>query len=195
MIRSLLPIIDDLAISHPRVSVVLNEAEPDEARASLVAGRIDLALTYDYTLAPAAAHAGLITIAMWETPWSLGVPTTSKTNGKLTAPDIFALYRDSEWIGNPRNVAGELVVRAIASRAGFEPHLTHTCDSLDLVEDLIVAGMGVGFLPADRPARPGITLLPLLDPDLRLRASAVVRDGHVGWPPLRLILDRLAIAG
>lgn len=198
ILRSLLPIIDDLAITHPLVRVVLSEAEPDEARSLLANDSLDLALIYDYTLAPARTDAGFTAIPLWEAAWGLGVPDSPETPSMAQSPSatvVFEDYRDSEWIGNSRNTADEQVVRVIASLAGFEPKLTHTADSLDLVEELIVAGMGVGLLPADRPARAGVTLLPLITPSVRLRASAVTRRGHTEWPPLRLILDRLAAVG
>lgn len=90
-----------------------------------------------------------------------------------------------------RNRADEDVVRILASMSGFEPRLSHQCDSLDLVEDLIAAGMGVGLLPADRRPGAGVTLLALAEPDVRLRAYAHTRRGRAGWPPLALVLDRL----
>jgi hypothetical protein len=51
--------------------------------------------------------------------------------------------------------------------------------------------MGVGLLPADRPLRPGVAMLPLTGPEVRLRAYAHTRRGRAAWPPLRLLLDRL----
>jgi DNA-binding transcriptional LysR family regulator len=67
----------------------------------------------------------------------------------------------------------------------------HQSDSLDVVEDLIVAGMGVALLPADRPPRPRVARLALTQPEVRLRAYAHTRRGRTAWPPLRLVLDRL----
>ena len=61
-----------------------------------------------------------------------------------------------------------------------------------MFEDLIAAGLGVGLLPADRPTRPGVALLALTNPDVRLRAYALRRSGRTGrWPPLTLLVDRL----
>jgi DNA-binding transcriptional LysR family regulator len=105
---------------------------------------------------------------------------------------VFAAHRERDWIGNSRNRADEHVVRTLASMAGFEPRVTHQADSLDLVEDLILAGVGVGLLPSERPTRPGVRLLPLADPAVRLRSYAVTRRGRAGWPPLALVLDLLA---
>jgi DNA-binding transcriptional LysR family regulator len=190
--RSLLPVVSDLARTHPSVGVVMREYEPADAIALLGADDVDLALTYDYDLAPAPRDPTVVTTPLWTTPWSLGVPTTEVASAPGDALATFAAFREHEWIGNSRNRADEDVVRTIASMSGFEPRLTHQCDSLDLVEDLILAGMGVGLLPAGRPARQGLTLLPLTAPDVRLRAYACTRRGRNVWAPLALVLGRLS---
>jgi DNA-binding transcriptional LysR family regulator len=79
----------------------------------------------------------------------------------------------------------------VASLAGFEPRITHRADSLDLVQDMILAGLGVGLLPAARPPARGVTLKPLRQPDVVQRAYAVTRRGRSGWPPLALVIGLL----
>jgi DNA-binding transcriptional LysR family regulator len=104
---------------------------------------------------------------------------------------VFRRFAARDWIVNSRNTADGDVVRTVASLAGFEARITHRVDSLELVQDLVVAGLGVGLLPADQPTRPGVTVLPLSDPEVLLRAYAVVLRGRAAWPPLALVLDRL----
>ena len=60
-----------------------------------------------------------------------------------------------------------------------------------MVEDLIVAGYGVGLLPVGRPTGGGVKVIPLANPTVVLTAYAVTRTGRVMWPPLRAVLDRL----
>jgi DNA-binding transcriptional LysR family regulator len=83
------------------------------------------------------------------------------------------------------------VVRTVASLAGFRPRIAHRADSLELVQDMIVAGMGVGLLPADQPTVPGVALRPLRDPRVWMRSYAVTRRGRERWPPLALVLGLL----
>ncbi len=83
-------------------------------------------------------------------------------------------------------------MRTLASLVGFTPRVVHRIDSLELVEDLIDAGRGVGLLPLDHVATRQVRVRPLVDPGATLRAYAVVRRGREIWPPLRLVLDRLA---
>ena len=183
---SLLPILADLADRHPGVEVVISEYEPIEAFALLADDDLDLALTYDYNLAPAAPGPSLETVPLWSIPWGLGVPCDEPDR----PPDVSA-YSDRSWIVNSRNTADEDAVRTLGALAGFMPRIAHQIDSLELVEDLIVAGYGVGLLPMGRPTGSGVKVVPLSEPAVVLTAYAVTRVGRATWPPLRAVLDRL----
>ncbi|MEU4238265.1 LysR family transcriptional regulator [Actinoplanes sp. NPDC026619] len=179
--RSLLPVQALLARDHPRVRLQIHEHEPAEAFALLDADEMDLALTYEYNLAPVSFPDRYDTRALWTVPWGLAVPAGMPI-GEAWAQD---------WIVNSRNTADELVARTLASLHGFSPRIAHRCDSLDLVQDLIIAGVGVGLLPADRPVLHGVEVLPLQSPEVVLRAYAISRRGRTAWPPLALILRLL----
>ena len=79
---------------------------------------------------------------------------------------------------NSRNTADEDVVRTLASMAGFAPSIAHRVDSLDLVQDLIRARLGVGLLPLDQPTHPEVVVLPLREPKVTLRAYTAIRRGR-----------------
>ena len=182
----LLPVARILAEQQPEVRLHLLEQEPDEALGLLAADEVDLALTYDYNLAPARFGRGLQAEPLARTPWHLGTPSGPGPRG--TAVEVFRRYRDDTWIVNSRNTADEDVIRVVASLAGFEPRITQRADSLDLVQDMILAGLGVGLLPVGRPAVRGVTLRRLRQPEAIQRSYAVTRRGHAAWPPLALVL-------
>jgi DNA-binding transcriptional LysR family regulator len=183
--RSLLPAIADLAQSHPGIEVRVHEHEPPEAYDLLARDDVDLALTYDYNLAPTSWRRDHDVTTLWEVEWGLGVRTNER-------PAPIAGYADRDWIVNSRHTADEEVLRALASMAGFIPRVVHRVDSLELVDDLVVAGLGVALLPRGRTSRRGVRVLPLGEPPVRLRAYAVTRRGRDRWPPLRAVLERLA---
>ncbi|TLM86085.1 LysR family transcriptional regulator [Pseudarthrobacter sp. NamE5] len=189
--KILMPIVSDLAVTHPEVKLEVREHEPAEALALLAEDTVDLALTYDYNLAPDSSGTSFDSLHLWNTPWSLGVPANAGAGAAGSAPEVLRAYRDLDWIGNSRNRADEDVLRLLASMADFEPRVRHQADSLELVEDLILAGMGVGLLPSDREPRPGVTLVPLLNPDVRVRAYARTRSGNSTWPALAAVLEHI----
>src|SRR6516165_4334818 len=156
----LLPVVTGLAASHPRVRVLVREHEPAESLHLLATDQADLALVYDYNLAPAAADLATHSTPLWTARWGLGVPATEPASGETTL-QVFARFRTHDWIGNSRNTADEDVIRALASMAGFTPRITHQADSLNLVQDMITAGLGVGLLPLGHATRRGVCLLPL----------------------------------
>lgn len=183
---SLLPIVADLADRYPKVEFMISEYEPLEAFALLTDDDLDLALTYDYNLAPASPGPDLETVGLWSISWGLGVPESTPD-----APAEVGDYADVTWIVNSRNTADEDAVRTLASMAGFMPRIAHQIDSLDLVEDLITAGYGVGLLPIARPTAHGVKVLEFASATPVMTAYAVTRRGRATWPPLRVVLDRL----
>jgi DNA-binding transcriptional LysR family regulator len=186
----LLPVITGLAATHQSVRVLVREHEPAEALHLLATDQADLALVYDYNLAPAATDPALHRTPLWTARWGLGVPASEPAPGGATL-QVLARFRAHDWIGNSRNTADEDVIRTLAAMAGFTPRITHQADSLDLVQDMITAGLGVGLLPLGHPTRAGVRFLPLTAPDVELRAYAVARHGHLHWPPLALVTSLL----
>jgi DNA-binding transcriptional LysR family regulator len=185
----LLPVVRALAARHPAVRLHIHEHEPAEALAMLAADEADVALTYDYNLAPARPGPRgrqLCFRPLSRTGWGLGTPH-GPGGSRASASEVFDRYREYDWIVNSRNTADEEVVRIIASLAGFEPRIAHQADSLDLVRDMIRADLGVGLLP-ERPAARGVTVRRLRQPELILRSYTVTRRGYAGWPPLALVL-------
>lgn len=174
--------------------LLVHEHEPAEAFALLAADEVDLALIYDYDLAPLGFDVATLRLtSLWTAAWSLGVPAAhAPDEGDEDAAAVFARFRHAAWIVNSRNPADERVVRTIASVAGFEARIAHSADSLELVGEMIVGGLGVALLPANVSAPPGVRLLALRRPGVTLRAFLVVRRGREAWAPLALIAELVA---
>jgi DNA-binding transcriptional LysR family regulator len=187
--RSLLPLLASLGGTRVRMQIA--EHEPAEALDLLAEDAIDLALVYDYALAPRTVDDRFEITPLWAARWGLGVPAEPAGEADLPAIATVDRHRDHDWIANSRNDADERVVAALAAHAGFTPRIVHRADSLDLVQDLVAAGLGVGLLPEGMPVRPGVRLLPLREPDVLLRAFAVIGRGRDAWAPLALVVHRL----
>src|SRR6516164_7955132 len=83
----LLPAARTLAAAQPEVRLHIHEHEPAEALAMLAADEVDLALTYDYSLAPARFGRGLHGRPLSRTRWGLGTP--SEPGGGGPAGEVF----------------------------------------------------------------------------------------------------------
>src|SRR3954451_25081206 len=182
--RSLVPVVAAVAETHPAVELQVREHEPPEAIALLADDDVDLALVYDYNLAPRAFGRDVNVTPLWTGRWHLAVPGGDDAAGIDASPDVLRRYAGAQWIVNSRDTADETALRAIAALAGFVPRFTHRADSLELVQDLIVAGLGVGLLPADEPLRDGVQRLGLRDPEADLRSYVLTRRGREAWAPL-----------
>jgi DNA-binding transcriptional LysR family regulator len=192
--QMLLPVVRVLAAQYPQVQLHIHEYEPDEALALLAADEIDLALTYDYNLAPASFSPALSVRPLGQAPWGLGLPSGAAappSPGRASAPEVFGWFGEHDWIVNSRNTADEEVIRVVAGLAGFQPRITHRADSLDLVQDMILAGLGVGLLPGTLSLVRGVRLQRLRRPEVIKRVYAVTRRGPAAWPPLALVLRLL----
>jgi DNA-binding transcriptional LysR family regulator len=189
--RSLLPLL--AALERTRVRMQIAEHEPAEALDLLAEDAVDLALVYDYALAPRTVDDRFEVTPLWTARWGLGVPAdpAGPPPQDLSAVATVDRHRDHDWIANSRNDADERVIAALAAHAGFTPRVVHRADSLDLVQDLVAADLGVGLLPEGTSIRPGVRLLPLREPDVLLRAFAVVRRGRAAWAPLAMVAGRL----
>ena len=93
--RSLLPVVDALATTHPAVRLQIAEHEPAEALDLLARDAVDLALVYDYTLAPRAPDRGTEATALWSADWGLAVPADANGAGG-TAVEIVGRHRDRQ---------------------------------------------------------------------------------------------------
>jgi DNA-binding transcriptional LysR family regulator len=188
---TLLPVVHQLTAEYPAVRLEIQEQEPVEAWAMLERDQVDLVVSYDYNLAPASHDPALSATPLWERAWSLAVPSRSRrTTGP--AADVLAAFADSPWIVNSRDSGDEQVVRTLAALAGFEPRITHRADSLQLVQEMILAGLGVALLFADYPKTTGISLRRLRAPEPRMRAYALTRRGRTTWPPLSLVVNLMS---
>src|SRR5262245_11668804 len=188
---TLLPVVHRLAAEHPSVRLEIQEQEPVEALDLLDRDKVDLAVTYDYNRAPASIDPANESIPLWESAWGLAVPSRSRrTPGP--AADVLAAFADSDWIVNSRHTADEQVVRTIAALAGFEPRIVQRADTLQLVQEMIIAGLGVALMPAGYPKTPGIPHRRPRSPQPQMRAHAQTRRGRTAWPPLALVLTLLS---
>jgi DNA-binding transcriptional LysR family regulator len=111
--RYLLPVIAGLTASHPRIHVLIREHETAEALQLLAADQADLALIYDFNLAPVTVDQAITSSPLWTAPWGLQAaarhprysPASVRATGLATpgAPPMRTSSAPSlPWPGSPR---------------------------------------------------------------------------------------------
>lgn len=155
-----------LAERHPDLEVGLDEQEPPEAIAAVLAGDADLALVFGYD-GPPQERGPLAWQRLLVEPVRLVVPPGHVHPAGLT--DL----ADASWIGGCVRCRGHLV--AVCEAVGFTPVIRHTTDDYVVVQNLVARGLGITALPASALAayrHPDVQVLER--PELGLRHVGVV---------------------
>jgi DNA-binding transcriptional LysR family regulator len=185
--QHLLSVADELARTHPRVELELQEREPTEVDELLDSDQIDLGFVYDYTLVPRAGrHVRSLLAAR---PMMMAVPHDSPVPQRIRTPEDLASVRDAFWIGNSRDTGDDELAQRLCALAGWTPRIRHRADSCELVIDLVLGGHGIGLLPIDVPGADRVRMVPLELARTDRRTWSVVRAGSQRWPATVLVID------
>jgi len=188
----IVPVVQQLAISHPRLRLELQEREPAEVMQLLADDRIDLGFVYDYSLVPRFGDDGGALRFICASPLVLAIPTSRTAPGLIDSTQRLASVADLPWVVNSRgDDDGELVERVCAA-AGVTPAIAHKVDSLQLILDFVAADLGIALVPASLTAREGVSFVPLSTDGPRRRMYAATRPGRQDWPASALVTQRVA---
>ena len=185
----LIPTVERLAVSHPRLEVELLEIEPRDSVTALHQGRCDLVVTVDEAdgalLSPSIATFPLATDPL------LAVVPIGHPAGQLERISLADLSDDRWSLDFPGTYLGELVP-ARCHRAGFEPNVVARFSSYQALLAHVSAGLSVGILPqlAVTPDA-GVESRPVDGLADRQKAAAV-RTGTANRRTIAAVLEALA---
>ncbi|MDA8370303.1 MAG: LysR substrate-binding domain-containing protein [Nocardiopsaceae bacterium] len=187
-----LPALRRLREDHPGIDVRLIEHEPDEALELLQSGGADLGLVYDYSLVPRRFPEVLALHPLGTEPLLLSRPSGSGAAGRAMTRQRLRGLSAASWIANSRGSDEDELVQRMCAIAGFAPRIQHRIDNLDVVEQVVAAGGGVGVIPKlAAAARRGVVHAPLGDLGGTRRVFLVGRTGGWAWRPIRLLAHYL----
>jgi len=132
---------------HPDVELSICPAEPEEGRALLRAGEVDIALSIGPTFAlPGPDDADVEALLLLDDPLyillSRDHPLAGRRNLKLT--DLAA----EAWIiGTAATCPDTAIFLRACQTAGFEPYIARNLDDYNAIQGFVAAGMGVSFIP------------------------------------------------
>ena len=184
-------ILEKLAVSHPGITVVTAETDPEAAAIAVRHGDLDLAFVLDYPDVPGGQPVATGDFV----PTLIGVePMYAATRaGTLPGdgPEIgLAALADLPWIvSGPGTELGRRV-RAACQDAGFVPRVTHQVDEHATAMSMVAAGLGVTLVPglALSYAPPGLDIA-RVTPRMRRRIFLAGRRPALRRPALRAFLS------
>lgn len=174
---------------HPDVAVRLVAADPPENVLSLMEGRTELAITFDYDVAPVPLAADLERIELFEDRMLLAMAADHPLayDTALTLREL----ADETWISGTYGPCVAALETACAA-AGFTPRIGFRSDDYAVVQALVEVGVGVAMIPnlVTASLLDGVVVRPL-GAELPVRRIGVVRHVADRSPTTAAMLDVL----
>ena len=151
--------IAELRVRHPGVEVVVSEVGLEEGAAQVRSGELDLAVVFEYDLAPSGDGEGLTRTPILDDPMYLILPRGHPVAAlpRLRLRDL----KDEAWIQVTQGAASRAIYRMFA-RARFEPRVVFETDDFFTIQGLVAAGLGASLVPG--------MAFPVLREDLEVRS-------------------------
>jgi DNA-binding transcriptional LysR family regulator len=163
------------ARNHPKVSLAVTEAEPEESLQMLRAADIDMAIVFDYPLLAVPADRDVERVLLVTESMHLALPRDHPKAGSRTVS--LADFADEAWLSGVRpSSCGELIVEACRD-AGFEPRIAFESEEYQVLQGYVAAGLGVTLIPD--------MVLPTLHPDLVVRSTEPEAPKRRVWAAVR----------
>jgi len=182
--RHVVPALAGLRRDHPRLVVDVQEREPQEVLALLAQDAVDVGLVYEYSLVPQ----GFCGRPFGQVPLALVVPDGERRG-------LAELVADPQvgWITNSRGPDDDELLARVAARHSEAPRIAHRIDSLDLLVQLVAAGLGVALVADDGPRATGVRYLDLHGAAGTRTGYALTRPGRERWRANAVVIDAVTV--
>lgn len=138
----LVPLLEQLAETHPGVRLVLVETAEEQGRRALRRGELDLLLIEHDLSSPETVPAGVRDVPFFDEPWVVALPSASPNPTSLT--DLL----DATWLTAESGSAADRALRRLANELSFEPRTAHLYLNFDVALALVGSGLGIALLPS-----------------------------------------------
>ena len=143
-----IPALDRLAASHPRLRVELVEAVAEESLPALERGAIDVAIAEEYEHSPRPRSTRLHREYLEPDEMLLALPRTHP-EATRKRPLALASLSEIDWVAaHPDTAFGDMFVRVCRAVGGFEPRIRHRVNEMQLLLDVVASGAAAALVPA-----------------------------------------------
>ncbi|GAB3717227.1 LysR family transcriptional regulator [Nocardiopsis oceani] len=186
-----LPALRRLRRDHPGIDIHLTEYESEQALDLLQDGGADLGVVYQYSLLP-RKFPGMLTVYPVGTEVLLLSQHSEGADSRTLTRRRLRELADASWITSPYRGDEEALLHRMCADAGFTPKIVHRIDTLELFEELVASGVGVGVVPRlSTTTRRGVAHAPLGELGGARRVYLAGRTGGWSWKPIRLVATYL----
>ncbi|MGO4857650.1 LysR substrate-binding domain-containing protein [Arthrobacter sp. 2MCAF14] len=178
--------------THPRIEVLLTQAEPDEAIPGVLSREFDLAIVESFPGQPLVRSEATEHHLLFEDAMRLGISVSDPRARPGLYLEQFA--RDP-WIMEPTGTPAREWAVDVCRKAGFDPRVQYESPDMFVHQRFASQGLALAFLPDLMWANttPEVALH-LLRPGMARTVYTVVRSGAGGHPLIRAFHDALMIA-
>jgi DNA-binding transcriptional LysR family regulator len=189
--RLVVPAAVVLAVSHPGLEVELVQMDAPTSFLEVAAGRLDLAISVEYTGSPPAGDPRFTRIPLLHDQMRVLLPADHPRAGQEEV--ALSELRHDPWIGNLPGSPCHFVTTAACAAAGFSPLLRHHIDDWAIIVELAAAGLGVGLIPglAQPEPREDIAMRRVAGAPVARNIFAAVRQGTETAPTIATVLEAL----
>ena len=178
---------------YPGVELTLVEGEPDDYLRQLVAGSLDLALTFEYDTVKGTRIESLEQVLLLDDPMDVMLP-----RGHRAAADAAVRLPElayDAWVGSTPNSRVHAFTANVCRQAGFEPSISFKTDDYHVAQALVAGGVGVAFLPrlSRRTIHPDVELRPVVGAAPSRRIYAAYRVEGVRSPAVKAMVEVLEV--
>ena len=175
---------------YPDLEVITRDLPTEAAMLALKAGNLDIALAYEWDVAPIPEDPGVDRHPLFVEPLVVLLPEGHPfAGGPVRLKDL----RDERWCVSSDSTYGGEVFDRIAQSIGFEMHTVFSSDNFRAIGSAVEAGLGIGLAPLMTDLRGlNVAVQPLIEPALVRTTFAAVRRGSGQTPTIRVVLEALA---
>ncbi|MGC1304406.1 MAG: LysR family transcriptional regulator [Caulobacteraceae bacterium] len=177
---------------YPETQLVLQGSQPEDLAAELVAGKIDVGISWDYDFLMRPLG-DLHRRHLLTDPMYLLLPREHPLAGE-TGPIQLADMADEAWVVRThRSPRYEDAFEVMCRIAGFEPRIAFRTEDYQSVQGLVAASVGVAVAPrlSIRAQRPDIAVRPIHAPTFARRIEAITLPGSHANPLAQQLLELL----
>lgn len=184
------PLFDFLAgfgRDHNGIELAMHDATPGRLVDDLLQGKIEAA----FIGSPTPLHDRFMTRRLYRETFVVAFPPGHRFEG-MNAVSIRDVHEESyverlncEFMG---------LFDALMMSRGIEVAVPYRSEREDWVQSMILAGMGIAFLPQHLPILPGLQTRPLIDPEVAREVELVTVTGREYSPALKVFISEVLAA-